>query len=547
MGWNKVEVLGGGDAAGGIPSPDAGVLADNEMVKANAGGTAIVGTGDTNTDLEVDFGSKILSCKSVVVEAATLVVGPAISISERGGYSQTHVNTTGRDFISTGYEVNDSGSKKPTYDQRSAKEVRVVTQPDDTQIMLNVISYDISPPEDADIKVIYLKFNNSVTNFRLEFISNVTGLPIKYWPSGNDWRKNTGVDVAAGEYQIIFETPVAELSIMPITVNILADTQIDLLGDGVNPWRAVDRLLITKYDSIDESDSVTKLSDVTNAGSGEIITTDERDKLAGLTGGRHRGVFADLAALITAYPVGADGDTATVTNPSGNLFYWNGAAWADSGTGYYGDMLKATYDPSAKGLNAFLMSSMDETANAKVFTEAERVKLAGLEAGITVAQHRKMYGHEVFKDDTTEANKYSANDGVKTQIQNNKAVQEKDLDPSIPHLIGPSGGAVLDQVNALYSIGLQITGKPVDRDKDYYLLLEIPDGDGPGLDHMVSKRFQRFAKNVQEETISMSFVVPCTADIVGQEILPYIETDGTKLNYWATKFTVTKLNGPVIP
>lgn len=48
----------GGAGGGGIPNPAPGVLADNEMVKANVGGTAIVGTGDTNTDDEVNFGNK---------------------------------------------------------------------------------------------------------------------------------------------------------------------------------------------------------------------------------------------------------------------------------------------------------------------------------------------------------------------------------------------------------------------------------------------------------------------------------------------------------
>jgi len=166
---------------------------------------------------------------------------------------------------------------------------------------------------------------------------------------------------------------------------------------------------------------------------------------------------------------------------------------------------------------------------------------------VTDTQHRKMYGYDIHIDDTVKATAYTANDGVKTQIPNNGSVIMQDLDPSITDLVTAQGGAILDQENALYSIGVQMTAKPATRDKDYYLLFEIPDGISPGVDLLVSKRFLRFAKNIQQETISMSFVLPCTAATVNKEILPYIETDGTACDFWATNITVTKLNGPVIP
>ena len=104
----------------------------------------------------------------------------------------------------------------------------------------------------------------------------------------------------------------------------------------------------------------------------EVIATDVQF-------GHYLGVYTDLAALQLAHPVGMSGDTATVTNPNGNLFYWN-AAWLDSGTGYNGDMLKSVYDPSLKSANAFSMANMDETAVAKILTNKERDKLAGIEA-----------------------------------------------------------------------------------------------------------------------------------------------------------------------
>jgi len=126
-----------------------------------------------------------------------------------------------------------------------------------------------------------------------------------------------------------------------------------LLGDGVFTYQEVVVQIGTFQNVVKDSDSVTILADVTSAGSGEIITTAERDKLNGITGGRYLGVFADLTALQTAHPTAVHGDTATVTSPNGNMFYWNATMWSDSGTGYIGDMLKAVYDPTAVDGDAF--------------------------------------------------------------------------------------------------------------------------------------------------------------------------------------------------
>ncbi len=237
---------GGG---GGTPTD----LADNEMVRWNTATSALDGTGDTNTDTGVDFGAKDVRCKTVITEAGSVKVGPAITIEERGGYLQETLSTTGNKYVVVDYQIEDSGSSKPTYDSRAAKQVRVVTQPDDSQVIPNFTSYQISPPVDEDISVVYLKFNNNASNFRLQVVSDVTGEAIKYFPSENDWRKNTGVTVTAGEYQVVFETPLAETTDAPFTVNLLADAAIDLLGDGVNPWRAVDSQTITQLPMATES------------------------------------------------------------------------------------------------------------------------------------------------------------------------------------------------------------------------------------------------------------------------------------------------------
>lgn len=57
---------------------------------------------------------------------------------------------------------------------------------------------------------------------------------------------------------------------------------------------------------------------------------------------------------------------------------------ASGGGGGGGDMFASTYDPTGKAADAFDMANMDESASAKIFTSAERTKLANIEAGAEV-------------------------------------------------------------------------------------------------------------------------------------------------------------------
>jgi len=65
------------------------------------------------------------------------------------------------------------------------------------------------------------------------------------------------------------------------------------------------------------------------------------------------GVFPTSAALILAYPTAAEGATAGVIGPPQNLWAYNSGAWADTGIGFEGDMLKATYDPTNKQVDVY--------------------------------------------------------------------------------------------------------------------------------------------------------------------------------------------------
>lgn len=55
-----------------------------------------------------------------------------------------------------------------------------------------------------------------------------------------------------------------------------------------------------------------------------------------------------------------------------------------------GDMLAATYDPTAKNADAFAMANMAEGATQKIMTAAERTKLAGIEALAEVTSASKV-------------------------------------------------------------------------------------------------------------------------------------------------------------
>jgi len=74
---------------------------------------------------------------------------------------------------------------------------------------------------------------------------------------------------------------------------------------------------------------------------------------------------------------------------SDGLWYYKNNAGAEvllgsgggGGGGGSGDMASATYDPGAVAADAFAMDNMAEGTIAKIFTDAERLKLAGIAAG----------------------------------------------------------------------------------------------------------------------------------------------------------------------
>lgn len=89
---------------------------------------------------------------------------------------------------------------------------------------------------------------------------------------------------------------------------------------------------------------------------------------------------SDLGALAIKSKVATTDIDATGSTVGGALLT-RGGLWVDPSGG--GDMFRATYDPTNKAADAFSMGNMAETTTAKVMTDAERTKLAGVAAGAT--------------------------------------------------------------------------------------------------------------------------------------------------------------------
>ena len=106
-----------------------------------------------------------------------------------------------------------------------------------------------------------------------------------------------------------------------------------------------------------------------------------KNKLDNLTD-NYKGSYADDTALKTAYPTGNDGDYATVQS-TGTIWIWSVGLsdWADTLSGSIGDMLKADYDSSNKGVDVYDMDNMDDGTTKVAMLLTERTKLSGLDEG----------------------------------------------------------------------------------------------------------------------------------------------------------------------
>ena len=274
------------------------------------------------------------------------------------------------------------------------------------------------------------------------------------------------------------------------------------------------------------------------------FTDAEQSKLGSLTGGRYLGVFADLTALQAAYPVGLDGDSATVTSPNANLFYWDGAAWADSGTGYIGDMLKVTYDPLAKNSDAFDMGNMDESASNKILTQAERTLLNDIEDRIDNTN-----GFGMYLDSATEASPQTFPNGSFQQLVNDKTVVTESLPATVTEFFNSTSNLFTpDQSLGLYGFNISFQAGAGTRDKVVQINIYSPDAVSPGVDLILERRTNRLAKtDATENFISLYFAYAVTSAVVTNGVRVDLMFDGTTADVHDVVFQLDKLNAPLLP
>jgi hypothetical protein len=264
--------------------------------------------------------------------------------------------------------------------------------------------------------------------------------------------------------------------------------------------------------------------------------------------GYYQGVFADLAALQTAHPTGIAGDTATVTSPNGNIFYWDVAAWVDSGTGYIGDMLQAVYDPTAKSADAFNMANMTESAVAKILTQAERDKLASLP---TTQQINDTSGHGLYLDDrVTAATGQDFDDGVTQDIECNGLLFTSERLPTgaASFWNTTTNSIVLDQLEGEYGLGVNFIAEAASRDKLLYVAWVAKDYPIPGQDYIIERRSTRLSKADNTPTdVGMYFAIPAGPMMIGHDIKIALFFEGTDAEVHNVQVRIMKLNAPILP
>lgn len=214
-----------------------------EIVAKNASG-GLEGVGIIN---EAD---KIFFPKDGRFPSGSIDVGPAITISENGGWVQNHTNTLDNDYIFLDYEVDKTGSKRPSYAKRDAEELNVIINGANLTTMQNVVTFEYMPAYAAQINALYFDFATPVTNLRAEIVSKLTNLPIKYIPNEQAWKSgNGGLNIPQGVHNVLDsykQTPFSALTSYQLKINIIADGPVTLMGNGVLPYMAADVQRITE-------------------------------------------------------------------------------------------------------------------------------------------------------------------------------------------------------------------------------------------------------------------------------------------------------------
>lgn len=137
------------------------------------------------------------------------------------------------------------------------------------------------------------------------------------------------------------------------------------------------RLLMTsdgELVQVPDSENLNDLADTNSvmATQSEEVTNEIEDLIVnGVIDGSPRGVYANLSALQTAYPSGANG--VYLTSDNGHWYYWNGSTWTDGGV-YQGiEVADGSITPKK---TSFLKNQ--ESDNIFVYQDIEENTLNGI-------------------------------------------------------------------------------------------------------------------------------------------------------------------------
>lgn len=222
------------------------------MAKSQSGN--ITGTGI------VDTGDKIFFSKDGRFPSGSIDVGPAITLSENGGFTQQKSHTLNKEYILMMYENQTTGTLKPQYWKREAQETNVAIQPVNS-LVITTSSIEYTSTNDSQVNAVYLDFVNSVNNLAIEIVSKTTGSPIKYIPNERAWIESTnGINITPGINNVLPSTPISLLTSYDLQINFSKD--VVLRGSVTIPYIAVDRQLISRKDIMlmEDFDNVDRIS-----------------------------------------------------------------------------------------------------------------------------------------------------------------------------------------------------------------------------------------------------------------------------------------------
>ena len=537
-----------------------------------------------NSPLRYDIAeNEVVSTVAIRAPAGTIYIGKQLGLDDAGGsliYTNLKDDIT-RICLTVGFD--DTGTvQQPFTTFFNPKMIRLIVQPDDSsEVISTSFTETLTGTADEFVSAIYGKIGT---------VAPIDDVNIKiYFDSIAEDNLIVDQNIASSEFTVdtefnILLNPIVGQFLGQTTITVFtSDTAFALKTNAAqtSAWTAVDRQTGDTSQLINENSSVTELSDVTNAGSGSIITTIERNKLGSLTGGRYLGVFADLTALQTAYPTGVVGDNATVTSPNGNIFYWNVSVWSDSGTGYVGDMLSANnlsdvadattartnlnVDVAGTDNSTNVTLASDDTTQESLDITAQELSAnqattttdgvmssedkTKLDNAVTATQVNNTTGYANYMDSSTSISSRTYATDTEQLLINDKAFPDGSRYPDgvTSYWDSTANKFTPDQADGNYSFTIDFVADPVSRDKRVIIKFISYGAGSGGTDVILHSRLVRLQKDDNELTqISMSFTIGVTQAVVTNGVSVTLQFEETACEVYDITCGLAKVGAEIV-